>query len=442
MPEILNFLDIETTGGSYGSDQIIELAILKVQNDEIIDEFSTLIKPTIGIDPYAQKIHGITNQMLADAPKFEEIYESIYEYLSEGTIVAHNARFDYSFIRNSFENIGIDFARPYACTVKLSRFLYPHHPRHGLSHIIERFGIEIKDRHRAMGDTKATFYFYLKAKNEHDPQIFQDAFKKSILYSAIPSKLLKFDFKTIPNTPGIYIFKNEDGIPIYVGKSIHLQDRVKQHFYGSSRSTKEMDIAREVADIEIIETVGEFGALLREALWVKKHKPKYNHMLKKSYSFYIQKTTNTGGYFVPVIKMLNKNHSFDFANTLGLFTSKADAKNFLEHVKAKNNLCGNLLNGKKDACFGYHLGTCFGACIKKESPEEYNKRFSEAFRDYSLQEWTKDEEFIHTENSLLDGEDFTIKNWVFVESDRDLKNESTDFDYDIYRILRRFITEV
>jgi DNA polymerase-3 subunit epsilon len=439
MPQILNFLDVETTGGSYNSDQIIELAIVKVIDDEVVDEYTTLLKPTRAIDPYAMKIHGITNSMLKNSPSFSDKSNEIYEFLSDGIIVAHNARFDYSFIRNSFTEIDVDFVKPYACTVKLSRYLYPQHRRHGLSDIIERFGINISNRHRALDDTKATLDFFLKAKNEVDPQLFQDAFKKSLLFSAIPSRLLKFDFKNIPNTPGVYIFKDEEGIPIYVGKSIHLQDRVKQHFYGSTRSTKEMDIARDVSDIEIIETVGEIGALLREALLVKKLKPKYNSMLKKPYSFFIEKSINSKGYLTPVLKELSNDQQFDFENTLGIFKSKQETKNFLEHIQHRNNLCANLLNDKKGACFSYHLGKCAGACIGVESAEVYNQRFLECFAEFSLQKWEFGDEIEFVESGLLDKEEFKVKDWVFIESDKGLKNESGSFDYDVYRVLRRLV---
>lgn len=436
---ILNFVDIETTGLHYNQDQMIEIAVVKLENHKEIDSYETLIKPTIPLNPYAQKIHGITESMLRDAPQFGDISQELYDFLQDGIFVAHNARFDYSFVKNTFASHGIEFETPYACTVKLSRYLYPQYPRHGLSSVSQRHHIIIKDRHRAMGDTAATVQFYHIARQENDEKSFIEAFEKSMLQKSIPVKLISFDFSKIPNTPGVYIFKNDKGEIIYIGKSIHLQDRVKEHFYASSRNSKEMEIARHVADIEWIETIGEVGALIREAILVKKHQPQFNVALRSHYSFAVREEINKDGYkkieIVPIKDLKQK----DFGETLGLFRSKMAAFNFVQKRVEKFLLCSHILHGKKGVCFQYHLGECEGACAKDETPTDFNSRFDEAFQYHRIPAWPFEDTFEFIEDNNSNKEVLKFKDWRFIESDNGLKNNDDKFNYDIYKIISKLV---
>lgn len=172
LPTKLSFVDIETTGTSIFSDRIIEICILRVENNHLVREFSTLVNPETRIDPFIEKYTGISSEELEDAPLFYKIKDEILEHLSESIFVAHNVRFDYGFVRNEFSRVGLKFSSKHLCTVKLARLLYPGFKRYNLDSLIERHQLEIKSRHRAYDDTKAIWDFYKKSYDSIDSKKF------------------------------------------------------------------------------------------------------------------------------------------------------------------------------------------------------------------------------------------------------------------------------
>ena len=149
-------IDIETTGGSPQRDKITEIAIFIHNGSKIIDELVTLINPERFIPHFITTLTGITNEMVADAPTFYEVAKEIVK-ITEGKIfVAHNASFDYHFIRNEFKNLGYRYKRDVLCTVKLSRKLLPGMPSYSLGKLCDELQIKIDNRHRAAGDAIAT----------------------------------------------------------------------------------------------------------------------------------------------------------------------------------------------------------------------------------------------------------------------------------------------
>lgn len=175
-------IDTETTGISGKKHEIIDIAILKVCNGTIVDRYESLVKPKNPINGFIQNYTGISNQMVADAPSFAHIADEVENFLSDGIFVAHNAGFDHSFLKNEFARIGREFERPRLCTVKLSRHLYPEYPRHGLDAIIERFEIECKARHRAMGDTEVLWEFLQILNNNFDQKEVGSAMRQLITH--------------------------------------------------------------------------------------------------------------------------------------------------------------------------------------------------------------------------------------------------------------------
>jgi len=122
---LYSIIDIETTGGSPRNDKITEIAIFIHDGVKIIDQFVTLINPERSIPYFITSLTGISNEMVEDAPKFYEVAKQIVELTEGKTFVAHNANFDYHFIRQEFKNLGYTFKRNVLCTVKLSRRLIP-----------------------------------------------------------------------------------------------------------------------------------------------------------------------------------------------------------------------------------------------------------------------------------------------------------------------------
>jgi len=159
LPEKLAIVDLETTGANPVRDRITEIAILRVEAQQVVARWESLVNPGVPIPRMIQELVGITDQMVADAPAFAELATVVHELLDGCVFVAHNARFDYGFIRHEYARAGGEFTAPVLCTVRLSRALYPEHHRHGLDALIARHGLQCTARHRAMGDAEVLWQF-------------------------------------------------------------------------------------------------------------------------------------------------------------------------------------------------------------------------------------------------------------------------------------------
>ena len=153
---MFSIIDIETTGQSYKNGKITEIAIYQHNGQEVTDSFSTLINPEMDIPFFITELTGINNEMVRTAPKFYQVAKKIIEMTMGRTFVAHNASFDYKFIKEEYARLGYNYHRKTMCTVKLSRKLLPGHPSYSLGKLCADLGIEISGRHRAAGDALAT----------------------------------------------------------------------------------------------------------------------------------------------------------------------------------------------------------------------------------------------------------------------------------------------
>jgi DNA polymerase III epsilon subunit family exonuclease len=165
-------VDVETTGMSPIEDRMTEIAMMKVRNGTLVDEFSTLINPLVSISHFITDLTGIDNLMVQDAPTAREIMPEVEEFLRESVFVAHNAAFDWGFVSHSaMRERGIELDNPRLCTVKLSRRILPMLPSRSLGPVAQFLEVNIPQRHRASGDAYATalilikFLSYLKKKH-------------------------------------------------------------------------------------------------------------------------------------------------------------------------------------------------------------------------------------------------------------------------------------
>ncbi len=151
-------IDIETCGGKFDfpKGRITEICIIIHDGLQVTEKFSTLINPECYISPLYTNITGITNQMVANAPKFHEIANTILQLTENKIFVAHNVSFDYNFIKGEFASLGYEYEREKLCTVKLSRKLIPGKKTYSLGPLCESLGISNNARHRAEGDARAT----------------------------------------------------------------------------------------------------------------------------------------------------------------------------------------------------------------------------------------------------------------------------------------------
>ena len=149
-------IDIETTGNSFKTGKITELAIFIHDGFEIIDSFSSLINPECYIPEFITRLTGIDNNMVRSAPRFYEVARKVVEMTQEAVFVAHNVSFDYKFIQEEFSRLGYNYERKTMCTVRMGRKYLPGHRSYSLGTLCGELGISIHGRHRAAGDALAT----------------------------------------------------------------------------------------------------------------------------------------------------------------------------------------------------------------------------------------------------------------------------------------------
>lgn len=375
-------IDIETTGGSPQRDKITEIAILIHNGNKIIDEFVTLINPERFIPHFITNLTGITNEMVANAPKFYEVAKEIVK-ITEGKIfVAHNASFDYHFIRNEFKNLGYRYKKDVLCTVKLSRKLLPGMPSYSLGKLCDELQIKIDNRHRAAGDAIATskiFDILLSLdKNNNDKE---SLFRKPELTNLHPDLDIE-SIKELPEETGIYYFYNKDKNIIYIGKSKNIHKRVISHLSNNS-SKRAVEMKDRITCISYETTGNELIALLLESDEIKKHKPVYNRAQRRtslSQGIFTYKDVN--GY---IRFCMEKNRGEK--KPLASYESKDKAREHLNRLIENFYLCQKLsgLYNSSGACFQHQIGICHGACIQKESPEKYNQRATKAQRTFQFE---------------------------------------------------------
>jgi DNA polymerase-3 subunit epsilon len=379
---VFAIIDIETCGGKFEfrKGRITEICIVRHDGLAVVDVFTTLINPECQIMPYFTKITGITNDMVADAPKFHEVAQKILE-LTEGCVfVAHNVSFDYGFIRDEFHSLGYAYKRETLCTVRLSRKLIPGKISYSLGHLCAALGIEIFGRHRAEGDAVATaqlFELLLRLKADH-PQYKNQGVTE--LMTRKVDKIKEYILKKVPEACGVYYFLNKEHEIIYIGKSNNMYVRARSHFQTDLKKNKQM--LNELMNVDFVETGGELAALLLESEEIKKHKPRYNRARKKDqFSHTIDYITDDKG--IINFKLLESEES---EQALVSFNSYATARERLEQWIDEYELCLRYcgLTGEEAICFQHQIKKCKGICAEQEAIGDYNVRAQKLIDDYQF----------------------------------------------------------
>ena len=444
LPQKIAFVDIETTGTSIKRDRIIEIGVIRVENNKVVDKFQTLINPETYVPKEIEALTGISAKDVDHAPTFSHVKKDLLSILDDCVFSAHNVRFDYGFVKQEFARQELIFNAKNLCTVKLSRVLYPRFKRHNLDEIIKRHAITCPRRHRAFDDAWVCWDFYKQAAEFFPKEHFEEAVAKVMKRPSIPINLTTDTLDRLPESPGVYIFYNQEGLPLYVGKSVNIRDRVLSHFAGDALSSTEQKISLQVGSVETIITAGEIGALFKESELVKKLKPLYNRQLRKTQKFIIAKLVKDK-YYKVVLEETDGIETDSLENILGIFKSRSQAKNSLLAVCKEQGLCEKLmgLQSGKGACFGYSIGKCRGACLELESPTLYNGRLLIAFANLKLQRWPFDGPIMIEEKTDDDNaEQHIIDNWCYLgtrKSYDDEINKEIKFDLDIYKIINRFL---
>jgi DNA polymerase-3 subunit epsilon len=293
--------------------------------------------------------------------------------------------------------------------------------------------------------------FYQKLLEQFSPEEIFEAVHHVSKRPSVPPNIKKEMVESLPEKPGVYIFYGEESIPLYIGKSINIKERVFSHFANINESARELAISQQIRKIDYQETSGELGALLLESKLVKEMQPIYNRKLRRYEEVvYILKDENKKGYFVPIIKTVAAGEEVETDSILAIHKTKSQAKKQLQYLQEEYLLCNVLLGLEKSSsgCFDYKLGRCNGACLGKEKAKEYNERFEEAFEKTAIQPWPYEKPVLIHEVDFEKraGENHVFHNWQYlgaIKYDQDntafSSNPASTFDYDMYMILKKYL---
>ncbi len=444
-------VDIETTGGSPQWHRITEIAIFIHDGNQVVDSWQSLINPQRTIPGNISMLTGITNEMVSDAPIFSDIAEKVLEFTQDAIFVAHSVNFDYGFIKQEFERIGINYNRKRLCTVRLSRKVFPGYKSYSLGTICQYKGISIINRHRAGGDAEATAQLLdLILKSENADITINEFLKRTSKEVSLPPNISKQLFNALPDTMGVYLFHDERGKIIYVGKSQKIKSRVAEHFSGNTHTKTRQMFRNSIFDVSYQETGSELIALLLENELIKKHYPRFNRSNKKF-------NLNTGVYQYEDqngFQRLSIGKAGKRDQPLLTFQSNAEALNLILQKVKEFQLCMRLTGviPNKSTCPA-HEGNevCFEVCHKKQSSTVYNTKFEQAFANertnlsYILKTKGRHEEergFVFVEHGRFLGYGFVSNDEMIYEANELKKYLNVCYDTtDSQTILKRFLLD-
>jgi len=279
-------IDIESTGGKFNEESIIEVAAYRFDGTSIKDQFISLVNPQRDIHPYVEKLTGITSKMVKTAPKFHEIAKRIVEITSDSILVAHNAQFDYRILQLEFKRLGYEFSMKSLCTVILSQELLPDQESYKLGRLSRSLGIPLKDRHRASGDALATVELF-KILMEKD--IKQDIIKKSIVEfpGESMSSLFKETIENLKNNIGVFYIYNKNKKLIYIDYSKDVKNKVVKLF--TSKKFIPKYVQNNFKSIKVHNTGNISISIIKALNEIKTLKPKINNNIDPKIFFKIDK---------------------------------------------------------------------------------------------------------------------------------------------------------
>ena len=277
--EPLVFVDLETTGGTFGVNRITEIGVVEV-GPAGVTQWSSLVNPQQPIPFFIQQLTGIDDAMVRNAPTFEQIAQELLSRLDGRLFVAHNARFDHGFLRSEFRRAGIKFQPDVLCTVQLSRAIYPAERRHGLDALIERHALVPFARHRALADADLLWQFWQHLHRTQSADVLRGHIDSNTRRFRLAGDIDEDTIEQMPAGCGTYTFFGDDDVPLYVGRSVRVRQRVRAHLSGVKRTAKDQRLALLVRRVEWTATGGEIGAMLAEGREIARLKPAHNRVSK------------------------------------------------------------------------------------------------------------------------------------------------------------------
>lgn len=451
--EPLVFVDLETSGANLANDRIIEVGLIEVDANGV-REWSVLVNPETSISAFITRLTGIDDAMLGDAPTFRQLAPVLLEKLRGRLLIAHNARFDYGFLRCEFKRLGLDFRVPTLCTVKLSRKLFPEHHRHNLDTLVVRHGLKVEgNRHRALADARLLWELWQCWHQQLTGEVLRDAAAAIVGRPELPPQIDAAVIDDLPEAAGAYAFYGGDGKPLLVRRSGNIRQQVLGHF---SATTRETDLIRCVARIEWRDAAGELGARLHEIELSRSiaefgPNPRSPERVDELCSWQLRQGER--GDFRPQVVFADEVDLALADDVFGLYANRREALHALRRLADAHGLCHQQLGLEETArgqpCAAYRQKQCRGACIGREAAALHSTRLLTAMAKFKLKPWP-----YRGPIALLERDDFGMREDIhLIDRWRHLATVSSEealqailaegnggyrrFDPDVYRIIRR-----
>jgi len=379
-------VDVETTGSSPEKNRMTEIAMVLVKGGEIVSDYSSLVNPRQFIPPYIARMTGISNEMAFKAPESNLVMREAEKFIPTqgGVFVAHNVRFDWSFVQTTFMREGLHMpAISQLCTLKLARRLLPQYIKKNVGALAQYFGIPLLNRHRAYADAKATALVLIElleiAESDHNISTIDELLRfqnqQSPNYKPMASsfKSLEEKIKNMPDRPGVYYYYDTPENVCYVGKAKNLKKRAKSYFtHGAISSKRIIEMISKAKDIQWIETPTELHALLFESKEIKRLKPFYNRLDKKYRKYPFIKITLNNDY--PKIEMCHQVQN-DSCEYYGPFRNVSLVNDVFKIIDSSFKLrkCDMPIipSDEFKPCLLFQLDRCDAPCAGKISKEDY-----------------------------------------------------------------------
>ena len=384
-------VDVETTGLSPQHHRVIEIAVIRVQRAGDTWQASpwhSLVDPGVPIPAVISRLTGITAARCAGAPAFPALAAELLRQLDGTVFVAHQARFDYGFVRAELARAGHAFSARTLCTVRLSRLLEPQAEDHTLDGLLARHRLTAPERHRALGDARALWDLVQALAARHGERALRLAASRLLRHPGLPSHLPAQALEDAPAGPGVYAMLGARGQPLYVGRSSHLRRRLASHFSADPTRERATRLAAETHRLEWRRTAGELGARLLEAQWIRERQPSHNIAQRRVWPWFARLPAEGRR---AVLLRGDRLAPGEECGLFGPFGSRAATRAVLAEAASQAGLCLAVLGLERRApgepCFRRQLGRCAGACVGHVPAGTQWQALAQALAEWRVPPW-------------------------------------------------------
>ncbi len=331
----LAFVDVETTGLDPAVNRIAEIGVVAVDGDDAF-EWTTFLAQQNGAARLPRSGAWDASIPPANVPCFSDIARPLHALLGNRILVAHNARFDYSFLKAEFERVGMEFRADVLCSLALSRRLYPDEVHHDLDTLLDRHSLNQETRHRALPDARLVYQFWRKAREATSAEEFTETIIAMLADPVFPDSLDIGEFTRLPDAPGVYQLFDGAGTLLRTGEASNLRLHLLDHFRLGHASAKALALAQRVTKVRWKVTQGMIDARISHVQLVQAANPR-RRIRSQSWQF-------DPAQFPPLALASLDDATFDGASEhFGAFTSERKAKNVLLRLAQQHRLCHGML---------------------------------------------------------------------------------------------------